>query len=868
MQILVAYLLQAACNLLIGLLLLRFWQTFERRYLREWGWSWLALAAYHVLAAAGMELGELAPEQVVLSTLLSALTLVAGYWQLAWLMQGILDLARSVRLPARTFHMVLAALAATAVLQTLGTIPAGDLRRFLRFGLRCLVAAGVLGAAAGVVRHRARRPGGVGPSLLVGALALYGLDQIYLFFVLLRPSWPYNGMIDLLLQAGVGLGMTVWLLEDEHRRELEATGALRQSEARLHAAFDHLPLDFWVCDTEGRCILQNTSSVRRWGNLVGIKPADTGLPADLALRWEEATHRALAGEIITGELEYNFGGEKHYFYALLAPIRDGDRIHGALGLSMDISDRKRAELALRESEIRQRLAIDMLGLGSWEVEAASRRAVLSERARVCWGVSADEAVNRDVLISRCHPDDRAVLAAAVARAEDPAGNGEFSSECRVVWPDGSVRWLAARGRAFFEGDGAKRRHVRSIGVVQDVTSRRQAEEERRRLEAKVQEAQRLESLGVLAGGIAHDFNNLLTSIVGNTEMALASLPAVHPVRDSIQRVRGAAGRAAELTQQMLAYSGKGRFVVSRVDLSGLVRDVMNLLQVSLPKGCTLDCRLAGDLPPVSGDVTQLRQVVVNLVLNAGEAMSEGGGVVRIRTAVHDCPQGAFIGAVLGEDLPAGRYVSLEVTDTGCGMSPETLVRIFDPFFTTKFTGRGLGLAAVLGIMRSHHGAIRVSSVSGGGSTFEVFFPAAEPAPIAVAPAAPVPAATAAPAARDTVLVVDDEPHVRDVARRLLQQMGLQVLLAGDGPAAVETYRTHNGAIGAILLDLHLPRMDGMETLRQLRLLNARAVVILTSGYSLQENADGLDQLGPVAFLAKPFQLDELANAVRAALATG
>jgi len=392
------------------------------------------------------------------------------------------------------------------------------------------------------------------------------------------------------------------------------------------------------------------------------------------------------------------------------------------------------------------------------------------------------------------------------------------------------------------------------GIATDITDRKAAEEQRMALERKLLEAQKLESLGVLAGGIAHDFNNILTSILGNTSLAALDLPEGHKVRRQLTQIERASQRAADLCAQMLAYAGRATFLMAPLDLSRLVQDTAALLEVSVGRRVQLDLRLAADLPAVMGDATQLRQIVMNLVINAADAMGERtDGQVIVRTFSEDVARDAFAGAIQSPQLPAGQYVGLVVADNGCGIKPEVLGRIFEPFFTTKFHGRGLGLAAVLGIVQSHDGALFVQSRPGEGTLFRLFLPATASSAPAAAPAAP----STRSSLQGTVLVVDDEEPVRTVADAALTQLGLTVRTASDGIAALDSLRSAPGSIDLVLLDLTMPGISGDEILRQLRQIRPDLRVIIMSGYSEGETMQRCASLGVTGFLPKPFTVTTL-----------
>jgi signal transduction histidine kinase/CHASE1-domain containing sensor protein len=452
-------------------------------------------------------------------------------------------------------------------------------------------------------------------------------------------------------------------------------------------------------------------------------------------------------------------------------------------------------------------------------------------------------------------------------AEAVAARTTFELEYRIRHADGTERHIWERGHAVYDASG---KPTALEGLMVDATAHKEAEARTREFDRQLVETQKLESLGVLAGGIAHDFNNLLTAILGNASIARQALGADSPVISQLHQVEKAARRAAELCAQMLAYAGKSQLTAARVDLSELVRDTTSLLEVTLGKSTRLQLRLLTDLPHVLADATQIRQIVMNLVINAADAIGDRAGEVTLRTFLLDATREELQTAIERPDLPSGRYVGLEVRDNGVGMPPEMLVRIFEPFFTTKFSGRGLGLSAVLGIVRSHRGALFVESKPGAGSTFRLLLPAA-PAPAAVVPttvpAASVSSSPTLPKLRGTILVVDDESHVREMTALALQMAGLEVIEAPDGENALRLCRDHPEMIDLILLDLTMPGLSGEETLRRLRMQGTKQKVILISGYSAGDTAKRCTQLGAVAFLQKPFEIVVLLGEIKKHLAS-
>jgi PAS domain S-box-containing protein len=375
--------------------------------------------------------------------------------------------------------------------------------------------------------------------------------------------------------------------------------------------------------------------------------------------------------------------------------------------------------------------------------------------------------------------------------------------------------------------------------------------ERKQLEAQVLHAQKLESLGVLAGGIAHDFNNLLVAILGNADLARADLPPGSPVADYLSDIETAARRAADFCRQLLAYAGKGRYHVEPCDLSAICGELGRILESGLSQQATLRLELAPDLPAVEADAAQLRQVVMNLATNAAEAIGDHPGTITITTASRDVDELA-LRSVHGAELAPGRFAVLEVADTGSGMDAETLARLFDPFFSTKFPGRGLGMAAVLGIVRAHHGGIAIATRPGHGTTVTVLLPARG------GPAAGQRRRTGVRGGKGMVLLVDDEETVRTVGRRMLERLGFRVLIARDGQEALDLVRTR-AEIGCVILDLTMPRLDGVEAFQELRRLRPSLPIVISSGYSEQQVMARFAGQALAGYLQKPYQLDAVAQ---------
>ncbi|WP_328745559.1 hybrid sensor histidine kinase/response regulator [Geomonas anaerohicana] len=403
-----------------------------------------------------------------------------------------------------------------------------------------------------------------------------------------------------------------------------------------------------------------------------------------------------------------------------------------------------------------------------------------------------------------------------------------------------------------------------IEVVEDITGVKQAEAERQKMEQQLLHAQKLESLGVLAGGIAHDFNNILTTIIGNADLALMRIPCEAAAVENVKRIEQAALRAADLARQMLAYSGKGTFVIEPTDLNRLVEEMGHMLDVSISKKAVLRYHLCRPLPPVEVDATQIRQIVMNLVINASEAIGDATGEISIRTGTMECTREYLLDTWLTDPAPEGLYVFLEVSDTGCGMDGETVARIFDPFFTTKFTGRGLGMAAVLGIVRGHQGAIKVYSEPGRGSNFKVLLPASDRQLERADDQEPRGEQGEAWRGSGTALLVDDEETVRGIGADMLRELGFEVLTAADGCEAVQIYAARQD-LAVVVLDLTMPQMDGEQCFRELRRIDPQARVIMSSGFSEYEVTRKFTGKGVAGFIQKPYKLSALREVLRSCL---
>jgi len=510
----------------------------------------------------------------------------------------------------------------------------------------------------------------------------------------------------------------------------------------------------------------------------------------------------------------------------------------------------------REREKRYRSVVETAGSIIVVLAPGGSVTEFNREAERVLGWSQAAAVGRDFLPSFVTQASRATVAADIRMAL--AGEPTHAFEARWLARDGGERVMACGTTRLVDDDG------RAVGVLlcaQDVSERKQAEDARLALERRLLEAQKLESLGVLAGGIAHDFNNLLVSVLGNASLALSELPPHAPACEALRRIERAARRGSELTREMLAYAGKDVIALERVDVNALVAETSDLLSVSIGNKVAMAYDLAPGLPEIEGDPTQIRQVIMNLVINASEAIGGAEGTITVCTGVVGLGPEALRDTLHPPEAAPGPHVCVEVRDTGCGMDAATVAKVFDPFFSTKLTGRGLGLATVLGVVRRHRGALAVTSAPGRGTTFRVYLPAA-----GTAARLEPPAAVAAPAPGEgreerTVLLVDDEEDVRAVTAHMLERLGCSVLQAGDGREGVDVFRAHARRIDAVIVDLTLPRLSGDRVFREIRSIRPDACVILMSGYSDEKTTGGLAEAGLAGFLRKPFSVADLEKAL-------
>lgn len=513
------------------------------------------------------------------------------------------------------------------------------------------------------------------------------------------------------------------------------------------------------------------------------------------------------------------------------------------------NERDRAENSLRESEARYRAVVeDQTELICRWLPDGTLTFVNDAYCRY-FGMMREELLGTN-FTPLVPDDDQHIVQKRFSTLKD--GNVLATFEHRVITPDSEVRWQQWTDRAFLDRAGSLA-EIQSVG--RDITEVKLAEQ-------AVFQAHKMKSLGILAGGVAHDFNNMLVSILGQISLAQAKLPVDDPLQPHLAKAMRAAERAADLARQMLAYSGRGHFEVQALDLNRLIEDYMSLLEASLPKNVQLRHALAGPLPSIEADPGQIQQIIMNLLLNAAEAMGEQAGTIIVSTGVRNVHAHDQVQLYAGKQLDLGQYVVLRVQDDGSGMDMEILTRIFDPFFTTKFTGRGLGLAAVLGIVNGHKGGLQVHSQKGSGTVFTLFFPASTAE--RDLPAS-VPSSVADPNTEDDnpcVLVIDDEESVRHTVIDILASIGVGVFEAADGHTGIATYRKHTDVIQLVLLDLSMPGLSTEQILHELRKMNLQVRVVLSSGYAEEEVMSRFKDMPVTGFLHKPYKAAALIDKIR------
>jgi PAS domain S-box-containing protein len=649
----------------------------------------------------------------------------------------------------------------------------------------------------------------------------------------------------------------MWQLLERKRAE----EALYESEQR-HRTISEIVSDhaysFRVCEGSELEIEWETEAIERITGLTAEEIKLLGHRIRFVHHGDRGAYKFHYQQVLAGKSdicdyriitkEGNIRWMRDYAHPLRDPVtKSVIKVYGA---SQDITERKRVEAELRESEASHRSLVENLPGIVYRifVRLGMQIGFFNDYISKLTGYTTDEFVHEkrksmDFLIVE---DDRLRVKEAIQ--ESLRNNKPYEIEYKLRTKQGEIRSVIDRGSPII---GSDRQPFFIDGIILDITELKQSEEASRH-------TQKMESLGILAGGVAHDFNNLLQAILGQNSIALMKLDKDSSAYTNIKKAEQAAHRASELTQQLLAYSGKGKFQERELQVNDIVSENMHLLEVSISKNVRIHEELQSDLWYICADPGQLQQIIMNLIINAGEAIGEQQGNIWISTRMMVLKESDELWcAKLHEPLQNGNYVVLEVRDDGCGISPAVLEKIFDPFFSTKFTGRGLGLSAVLGIVKGHKGGVCVESVEGGGTTFKIALPG-----IKHALRSEVDKVTTSATIDGLILIVDDEEIVREVVSDLLEMNGITSVSVSNGYAALKVYRERQREIVAVVLDLSMPEMDGVVVAKRLKEINSEVRIILSSGYSEVEAQARFAETGLEAFIQKPFASDTLVELLK------
>jgi two-component system, cell cycle sensor histidine kinase and response regulator CckA len=644
----------------------------------------------------------------------------------------------------------------------------------------------------------------------------------------------------------------IGVVEDITER-IQAERALRESEQRLTLALSAARLEVWDCDLREKSVEVSPAYAARRGS-----PRSGGEWFELIHPDDQEHVRALVAESVAGKRDWAAefrvlqpDGSIRWIHSQgAAQFDDSGEAARLVGVSLDVTGRKQAETALRESEELFRNLADTAPVMMWMSGPDKLCTFFNKTWMNFTGRTLEQELGHG-WAEGIYRDDLDDCFTRYCAAFD--ARRDFHIEYRLRRADGEYRWLMCSGVPRFTSDGA---FAGYIGSDIDITDLKRAQVE-------AVERQKLESLGVLTSGIAHDFNNLLGSVLADAELAELEVAAGSSPAEQIGRIKGVAVRASEIVRELMIYSGQDQADLGSVDLSRLVEEMLELLKVSISKHAVLKTDLRQNLPAVRGNAAQIRQVVMNLIINASEALGEKDGTIHVTTSL--AGSGRNLNSLSTNSVPKGDYLRLEVSDTGCGIAKEQQARVFDPFFSTKFAGRGLGLAVVHGIVRAHAGAIHLSSTPGQGTTFQVLLPFAARGPARNVAVSVPDLATGTNVAPATLLFVEDEAELRTSVSKMLSRRGFSVLGAGDGTTAVDLLRSHPSEIDIILLDMTLPGTPSREVIEEAQRMRPGVKVVLTSAYSRERVAQSIDAPIVKGFIRKPFQFSELMELLRATL---
>ncbi|MDD5262335.1 MAG: PAS domain S-box protein [Methylacidiphilales bacterium] len=653
--------------------------------------------------------------------------------------------------------------------------------------------------------------------------------------------------------------------------QLAAKEAILNERNLLQSVIDSIPDPLYVKDLNRRYMLVNNSKRRLFSfppdeDLLG-KTFDEVRPPEAApllpvIKNEEV--RIIQEGLVLENLRLfsiQTDGKTRNYLDSKSPLRDASgNIIGLVCVSRDITELKEAqERSQREHELFRSI---------WDNSSDGMRLtdangiILNVNPSFCriFEVEAADVIGQPIGIVYDGTDPEVQQADYLERMKSPSAKKMM--ETQKTLRSGHTLDLEVSYSPFQLPSGQQL----YLSAFRDITLRKKEEAHRIELEKKMLDAQRLESLGLMAGGIAHDFNNMLTGILGNTSLALMSLPPESQARENLARAENVCLQAADLCRQMLAYSGRGRFEVKSINLNKMIEDMNHLLGISINKHIVIKYHLNPLVPLLEVDIAQMRQVILNLVINASDAIGDKSGVISITTGIMHADASYLAGTRHSAGISEGDFIYMEVSDTGSGIESKNLPLIFDPFFTTKFTGRGLGLAAVLGIAQGHKGALKVYTEPGKGTTFKFLLPyrPSVPAEEIRKPAV----TTVASRGSGTILIIDDDETIRTLSRRILESHGFTSIVAENGRVGIDLFKEQVGAIHLVLLDMTMPHLDGEETFREIRRICKHTPVVLMSGYSEKDATDRFSGKGLAGFLQKPFNPRELSSKILSVLKQG
>jgi PAS domain S-box-containing protein len=640
----------------------------------------------------------------------------------------------------------------------------------------------------------------------------------------------------------------------------QAEEALKRSEEKFYKAFKASPEAIFISSIDdGTYIDVNDVFVEITGfqrdELIGHSAVELGFWIDLNKRQQFLEELSKTGSLKSYEVRNQMRDKTERDFLVSSEIIDIAGKHCSLNFIMDITDRKLAEDALKESEFFFKESQRSANIGSYKADFISNYWKPSEVLCTIFGIDEGYDFSAQGWIDIIHPDDKDMMDQYM-REEVISKGKPFSKEYRIVRKnDGETRWVKGLGEATCDSDG---NILSLIGTIQDITERKIVEKERQNLERQLLHAQKLESLGVLAGGIAHDFNNILAVII-----AYCSMTKLRPERtkENIPLIEKAAERAAELCRQMQAYAGKAQLTQKEVNVGEIVAEMVKMLKTTIQQNVVIKLDRPTNIPPITGDASQIGQIVMNLIINASEAIGDVDGEIRVSIAKAEIRASQSVKDHLDKIIQPGNYICLEVSDNGSGMDAETKQRLFEPFYTTKFTGRGLGMSATLGIVTAHKGAVQLSSQSGKGTTFKVYLPLQMTESSEVRPNQQVTSLSPWQSCGTILLVEDEEPFI-EIAKSMLEELGFTVIGASNGKEALKLYKGNASEIKLVVTDIGMPIMDGYALVRELKIIKPELPIIISSGFGDNAVTARIPSEDIAGLISKPYNIDQLREVLK------